>query len=64
MAKVICPSCGGESFFAADQIVYQGPYRCIQCKTIFNVRIENGEVKSCQTLSQQEIDKLKLRNPY
>jgi transposase-like protein len=64
MARVICPQCGSESYFSLVQPVYQGPYRCTKCKVMFSVRIENDEVKSAQLMSQQEISKLPLHNPY
>ena len=64
MANFICPKCNGKSYFSLVQSEYKGPYRCTECKTIFTIVIENDEVKSCQPLSQQEIDKLPLHNPY
>lgn len=59
MANISCPKCGDQSYFSLA--AYKGPFRCKKCKETFNIVIENDEVKSCQSLSQQEIDKLNLR---
>lgn len=64
MARINCPKCGNESSFSLAQPTYQGPYRCMKCKEIFTIRIENDEVKSYQTLSQQELDKLNIKKRY
>ena len=64
MAKFICPKCNSKSYFSLAQPSYKGPYRCTDCKTIFNVVIEDDEVMSCQPISQQDIERLPLHNPY
>jgi len=65
MADFICPKCNSKSYFSLAQASYKGPYRCTDCKAIFNVVIEDDEVKSAQPLDQQGINKLgPLHNPY
>ena len=64
MARINCPKCGNESVFSLVQPTYQGPFRCMKCKEIFTIRIENNELKSCQSLSQQELDKLNIKKRY
>ncbi len=62
MANVICPKCNTESYFSLS--AYKGPFRCMKCKETFNVTIENGKVKSCESLNQQELDRLNIRTHY
>ncbi len=64
MAKINCPKCGAESTFSLVQPTYQGPFRCGQCKEMFSIRIENNELKSCQPIGKQEVDKLNIRKHY
>ena len=61
MAKISCPKCGTETFFSLAQPIYQGPFRCGKCRETYAIRIENDELKSCESLSQQELDKLQIR---
>ena len=64
MARIMCPKCGGESYFSLLQPTYKGPYRCTACRETFNIVIENDEVKSAVLMNQTEVDKLLIRNPY
>lgn len=64
MANFTCPKCNNKSYFSLAQAEYKGPYRCTECKTIWNVVVENDEFTSCKPLDQQAIDKLPLHNPY
>ncbi|MFH1031974.1 MAG: hypothetical protein V1767_05390 [Chloroflexota bacterium] len=62
MPNVVCPKCQTESFFGLS--AYKGPFRCMKCKETFNITIENGEVKSYETITQQELDKKNIRQHY
>jgi hypothetical protein len=67
LAKMICPECRTEASFSLVEPSYEGPYRCWKCRALFTIKMENGELKSCQPLSeedfekQQEIESLKAR---
>ncbi|GEM_PF-2426693 len=61
MTYINCPKCNDQSYFNLSS--YTGPYRCMKCREIFNIVIENGEVKSSQ-LGKQDPDKLKLIKTY
>jgi len=62
MPYVVCPKCNTESYFSLS--AYKGPFRCMKCKETFNITIENGEVKSYEGLSKEEIDRLLIRKHY
>ncbi len=62
MATIICPKCGDQSNFSVA--TYKGPFRCMKCKEIFNITIENGEVKSSESLNQEELSRLQIRSHY
>ena len=62
MATIICPKCGDQSNFSVA--TYKGPFRCMKCKEAFNISIENGDLKSCQLFSEQELNKLNIRKHY
>ena len=62
MTYINCPKCSDQSYFNLSS--YTGPYRCMKCKEVFNIIIENGEVTSNQINSQQDTAKLKLIKTY
>ena len=57
MTKIKCPQCHTEGSFSLVEASYQGPYRCWRCKELFTIKIEDGELKSCKPLSQEEFAK-------
>ncbi len=54
LVKIKCLKCGTEGSISLAQPTYHGPYRCWKCKELFNIRIENHALKSCEPLSQEE----------
>ena len=68
MIKIACHDCGVEGSISLLEANYQGPYKCWKCRALFNINLVNNEVKSCQSLSQEEFDQLiavhNLRKKY
>ncbi len=62
MAYIVCPKCNTESYFSMSN--YKGPFRCMKCKETFNITIENGEIKSYEGLSKEQLDRLLIRKHY
>ena len=56
ITKIKCPECDVEGSFSLAESSYEGPYRCWKCRALFTIRVEDGELKSCQPLSQEEFD--------
>lgn len=50
-----CPACSAESDFALIEPTYEGPFRCWRCSSTFLATIENGELKSCRPISEEEL---------
>ncbi len=57
--NVKCPSCNTESSFFVDKNVFEGPFRCRDCKSLFTVKVQNGQILLCEPLSQEDFDKKK-----
>ena len=57
IVKIKCPECGVEGSFSLVESVYQGPYRCWKCRSLFTIKMENNELKSCEPLSQEEFER-------
>ena len=58
MVKIKCPECGTEGSLSLAESNYEGPYRCWKCRENFTIKMENNEIKSCEPLSQDELEKL------
>ena len=57
IAKIKCPKCGIEGSMSLLESSYQGPYRCWKCRELFTISLENGELRSCEPLSQEEFQR-------
>ena len=57
MFKIKCPKCGAESNISLVEPNYEGPYKCWKCRELFTITMENNEIKSCEPLSQEELDR-------
>ena len=62
MAYVNCPKCADQSYF--NLASYKGPYRCMKCKEVFNITIENSEVQSTEPINPKDTGKLNLIKTY
>ena len=57
IVKIKCPECGVEGSMSLVESSYEGPYKCWKCRTLFTLKLDNNEVKSCEPLSQEEFDR-------
>ena len=57
MVEIKCPKCKTDGSLSMIQPDYQGPYRCWKCRELFTIEIENKELKSCEPISQEELDR-------
>lgn len=57
MFKIQCADCGTETSMSLAEAAYDGPFRCWKCKGVFVIKIENGKLKSCKSISEQEFEK-------
>jgi hypothetical protein len=52
-----CPACNTDSSFFIANTVFQGPFRCRQCKALFTIKATNGKIEVCEPLSQEDFEK-------
>ena len=52
--KIKCPACDTEGTMSLVESRYEGPYKCWKCRALFTVVLENGELKSSASLSEEE----------
>ncbi|MBN1190552.1 MAG: hypothetical protein JXA46_12425 [Dehalococcoidales bacterium] len=57
--EIKCPACNSDSSFFIAKKVFQGPFRCWNCKALFSVKVKEGDLEFCEPLSQEDFDKIK-----
>jgi DNA-directed RNA polymerase subunit RPC12/RpoP len=55
MITIECPKCGTKGSQSLLKPDYVGPYRCWKCRELFTITIVNNEVKSWETLTEEEL---------
>lgn len=58
LVKIKCPACQTEGAMSLIQSGYEGPYRCWKCRALFSIELKNSELRSCEPLSEEELQKL------
>lgn len=67
MLTIKCPSCGTDGRISFLEQNYECPYTCWKCRELFFIKVQAGQLKSCEPLSreemlkQQEIEALKAK---
>lgn len=59
MIKITCPQCGVDGSISLLEPSYQGPYKCWKCRSLFELRLENSKLKSCEPISEEEFERLR-----
>jgi len=59
--KIKCPACQTESSSWLLETSYKGQHRCWKCKALFTIEVINGDVISCEPMSEEELARIKAR---
>ena len=57
--NIKCPACNTDSSFYINKNVFQGPFKCWKCKALFTVKVTDGNLQSCEPLSNEDFEKQK-----
>ena len=55
MITIECPKCGTAGSQSLLKPDYVGPYRCWKCRELFTIKIENNQVKSWESLTEEQL---------
>ena len=58
LVKIKCPECATEGTISLVESIYHGPYKCWKCRQLFAIKLEDNKLQSCETMSQEDFDKL------
>lgn len=56
MVEIKCPDCETVGKMSLAQMIYEGPYRCWKCRSLFTIVIANNKLQSCEPLSEEEFE--------
>jgi hypothetical protein len=62
MITIKCPSCGTAGSQSLLEPDYQGPYRCWKCRQLFLIRIENNQVTSWESITEERLKELQAEH--
>jgi phage FluMu protein Com len=54
-----CPKCDADNKFSLADSAYNGPYRCWKCGELFMISIAGNELKSCEPITEEEMNRQK-----
>jgi len=58
LTKITCAKCNSENTFSLSDPMYNGPFKCYKCHTIYKIQMDHGTLKSCEPLDGQELAKM------
>ena len=56
MLTIQCPSCGVDNKLSLAESTCEAALRCWKCRGLWVATIENEQVKSCEPLSEEELE--------
>jgi hypothetical protein len=56
MIEIACPDCKSVGKMSLAQTLYEGPYRCWKCRSLFKIVLANGKLQSIEPLSEAEFE--------
>jgi len=57
--NIKCPSCSSDSSFFVAKNIFQGPFRCWKCRSLYTLKVKNGAIEHFEPLSQEDFEKQK-----
>ena len=58
LMTIKCPDCATDGTISFLERDYSGPYKCWKCHGLFEIAIRDGQLTSCQPLSEEELQKI------
>ena len=59
LIKIKCSSCGTDTTMSMMDSSYKMPFRCWKCKSLYTLKVKDGEITLLEPLAQEEFDKQK-----
>lgn len=55
MIEIKCPDCESVGKMSLAQTLYEGPYRCWKCRSLFQIVLANDKLQSIKPITEEEL---------
>ena len=56
MFEIECPNCQAVRKMSLTQSIFEGPYRCWKCRSLYSIVIANKKLQSCKPMTEEEFE--------
>ncbi|MGD9142611.1 MAG: hypothetical protein PVG61_02055 [Dehalococcoidia bacterium] len=56
MIEIECPDCQSVGKMSLAQTLYEGPYRCWKCRSLYKIVLANDKLQSIEPITEEELE--------
>ena len=56
MIEIECPDCESIGKMSLAQTLYEGPYRCWKCRSLYKIVLANDKLQSIEPITEEELE--------
>ena len=56
MIEIECPGCQSIGKMSLAQTLYEGPYRCWKCRSLYKIVLANDRLQSIDPITEEELE--------
>ena len=56
MIEIECPDCESIGKMSLAQTLYEGPYRCWKCRSLYKIILANDKLQSIEPITEEELE--------
>ena len=56
MIEIECPECQSIGKMSLAQTLYEGPYRCWKCRSLYKIVLANDKLQSIEPITEEELE--------
>jgi len=56
LIEIECPDCESIGKMSLAQTLYEGPYRCWKCRSLYKIILANDKLQSIEPITEEELE--------
>jgi hypothetical protein len=56
LIEIECPDCQSIGKMSLAQTLYEGPYRCWKCRSLYKIVLANDKLQSIEPITEEELE--------